>query len=75
MTALAVDGLSVLGMRGCMGGAVRIADEPAEILAVIVCDFSPALARLMQRDDVVEALPSGIRQQVRFLQSTPPESG
>jgi len=73
--AFAVDGPRVLRMRGRLSGAVRIADEPAKVQTVIVRNFSPALARLVQRDDIVEALSSGVRQQVRFLQSTPTQSG
>ena len=41
---------------------VLLGDEP-----VVVRDFTPALAPLMQRDNVVETLASGVRQQIRFL--------
>jgi hypothetical protein len=66
-TVLAMNGIEVLRMRGCLTGAVRIAYEAAEIQAVVVRNFSPALPRPVQRNDVVEALSSRVRQQVCFL--------
>jgi hypothetical protein len=74
-TVLAMSGFEILRVRGCLTGAVRVAYKPAEIQAVIVRNFSPALPRLMQSDNVVEALTTGISQQVRFFYSTPAESG
>ena len=58
-------------MRACLTGTVRSAHEPAKIEPVVVRNFTPALPGLMQRDNVVETLPSGVRQQMRFLQATP----
>lgn len=60
--ALAVDGLRVPRMRRCLAGSVCVAYKPAEIQAVIMRNFSPALPRLVQCDDAVEALACGIRQ-------------
>jgi hypothetical protein len=68
---LTVNGLRVLCMRRCVTRAVRIAYKPAEIEPVIVRNFSPALPRLVQRDDIVEALSSRVPEQVRFLYSAP----
>jgi hypothetical protein len=73
--ALAVDGLRVPRMRRCLAGSVCVAYKPAEIQAVIVRNFSPALPRLVQRNNIVEALPSGISQQVRLLYTTPAKPG
>jgi hypothetical protein len=69
--ALAVDSLRVLRMRGRHAGTVRVAHDFAKVQPVIVRNFSPALPRLVQCDNVVEALPSGISQQVRLFYSTP----
>jgi hypothetical protein len=56
-----VNGPRVPRMRSCLGGTVRIAHELAKIQAVIVRNFSPALAQPVQRDDIVETLPSRVR--------------
>jgi hypothetical protein len=53
---------------------VSIAHERAKVEAVIARNFTPALPVLMQRDNIVEALASGVRQQVRFLQAAPAKS-
>ena len=73
--ALAMRRAGILRMRRRLAGPVSVAHEPAKVQAVIVRNFSPALPRLVQRDDVVEALPRGVGQQVRLLYSTPAKSG
>jgi hypothetical protein len=72
--ALAMNRVEVLRVRGCLTGAVRIAHESAKVESVVVRNFTPALPRLMQRDNVVEILASGVRQQMRFLQAAPAET-
>jgi hypothetical protein len=46
---------------------VSIAHHPAKVEPVIVRNFAPALPGSMERDNVVETLASGVRQQMRFL--------
>jgi hypothetical protein len=72
---LAMNSLSVACMRCGRARTVRVAHKPAKVETVIVRNFSPALPRLVQCDDVVEVLPSGVSQQVRLLYSTPAKSG
>src|SRR5215472_14978998 len=69
--ALAMNRVEVLRVGSCLTGAVRIAHEPAEVEPVIMRNFTPALPPLMQRDNIVKTLASGVRQQVRFLQAAP----
>jgi hypothetical protein len=47
--------------------SVRVAHHPAKVEPVIVRNFAPALPGPVQRDNVVETLASGVRQQMRFL--------
>ena len=58
---LAMCGLRILRMRRCLGGAVRVTHQSAKIQTVIVRNFSPALPRLVNCDDAVEALPGSVR--------------
>ena len=53
---------------------MRVAHDLAELKTVVARNFSPALPGLMQRDDVVEALARGVRQQMRILQAAPAKS-
>lgn len=59
--------VKILRMRRCLTRAVRVAHEPSKVEPVVVRDFTPALAPLMQRDNIVKTLASGVRQQMRFL--------
>jgi hypothetical protein len=68
---LAMSSLSVPCMRCGRARTVRVAHKPAKVETVVVRNFSPALPRLVQRDDVLEVLPGGVSQQVRLLYSTP----
>ena len=54
---------------------MSVAHEPAKIQAVIVCNFTPALASLVHRYEIVEGQARSvssqpISQQVRILQFT-----
>src|SRR5262249_20664708 len=73
--ALAMNTLSVLSMHGCLPLPLSVAREPAEFYPVILRNFTPPLPALMQRDNIVEALASCVRQQMRFLQAAPAEAG
>jgi hypothetical protein len=72
--ALATNRSRVLRTHRRVGRTVRIAHEPAKVEPVIACNFTPALPRFMQCDDIVEALTGSIRQEVRFLQAAPAKS-
>jgi hypothetical protein len=65
--ALSMDRVGIVRMHGSLIRPIGVADEPPEVQPVVVRDFTPALAPLMQRDNVVETLASGVRQQMRFL--------
>ena len=73
--ALAVNRLSVLRMHRCLARAARAAHHSAKVQAVVVRNLPPAFMALELAYDRVEALPRGVSQQVRFLQSTPAEPG
>ncbi|HET9368010.1 MAG TPA: hypothetical protein VFO22_08065 [Candidatus Udaeobacter sp.] len=60
--ALAMDSLRVLCMRCCGAGTVRVTHKPAKVLTVIMRNFSPALPRLVQRNDVIKTPAGGISQ-------------
>jgi hypothetical protein len=66
-TALSMDGLSILCVRGCLAGSVRVANNPAEVEPVVVRNFAPAFPSFVHCHDVVEALAGLISQQVRFF--------
>src|SRR5438552_2233399 len=68
---LAMNRLSVLRMHRCLARPVSVAHEPTEVESVIVCNFAPALPALMQRDDIVKTLASGVCYQMRVLQAAP----
>ena len=53
---------------------MSVAHERPEVEPVIARNFTPALPGLVQRDNVVETLASGVRQQMRFLQAAPAET-
>jgi hypothetical protein len=57
----------VLGMYRRVARAVSVAHERSEIEPVIVSYLTPALPRSVQRDNIVETLAGGVRQQMRFL--------
>jgi len=63
--------LSVLRVHRCLARPVSVAHEPTEVEPVIVCNFAPALPALMQRDDIVKTLASGVCYQMRVLQAAP----
>ena len=65
--ALAMDRVGILRMHGRLIRPVSVAHESAKFEPVVVRNFTPALAPLMQRDNIVKALPSGVRQQMRFF--------
>src|SRR5882724_2919423 len=69
--ALSMNCVYVLRVRGCLTGAVSIAHECPEVKPVVVRNFTPALPGLVQRNNVVKPLASGVRQQMRFLQAAP----
>src|SRR5215831_5853814 len=73
--ALAMNTLSVLSMHRCLARPVSVAHEPAEVQPVIARNFTPALPALMQRDNIVEAPASCVRQQMRVLQAAPAKAG
>src|SRR6266498_1183363 len=73
--ALAVNRLSVPRMHRCLARAARAAHHSAKVQAVVVRNLPPAFMALELAYDRVEALPRGVSQQVRFLQSTPAEPG
>ena len=57
----------VLRIHRRVARAVSVAYEGPEVQPVIVRNFTPSLPGLMQRDNIVETLASGVRQQMRFL--------
>jgi hypothetical protein len=65
--ALTMGGTEVLCMCRCLAGTVRITHEPAEIQPIVVRDFAPPLSGLMQRRNIIEALASGVCEQMRLL--------
>lgn len=69
--ALTMIGTEVLRVCGCLTGTVRIAHKSAKIQTVIVRNFPPPLPGLMQRGNIIEALASGVCQQMRLLQASP----
>jgi hypothetical protein len=69
--ALAMNSLVVLSMHRRLARPVSVAHESAKIKPVIVRNFTPTLSVLMQRDNIIKALASSGRQQVRFLQAAP----
>ena len=69
----AMDSLSILRVCRCMTRPVGIAHEPAKVEPVIVRNLAPAFASLVQSNNVVETLSSGVSQQMRILQFTPAE--
>src|SRR5437773_12190948 len=60
--ALAMNCPSALRMHRCLARPVSVAYEPAEVEPVIARNFTPALPALMLRNNVVEALASGVGQ-------------
>jgi hypothetical protein len=65
--ALAMDCVGILRMHCRVARPVSVAHESAKIEPVVMRNFTPALAPLMQRDNIVKTLPSAVRQQMRFL--------
>ena len=65
--ALAVRCSRVLRMHRRVARAVSVAHERPELEPVVVRNFTPALAALMQRDNVVKTLACGVGQQMRLL--------
>ena len=72
---LAVNRVGVLRVHRCLARPVSVAHEPAEVEPVFVRNFAPALPALMLRNNVVKALTSRVRQQMRFLQAAPAKTG
>ena len=62
--ALAMDRLSILRMRRRLTRPVSGAYDVTEFEPIIMRNLAPAFPSLVQRDNVVEALAGGIRQQV-----------
>ena len=52
--------LTILRMHRCLARPVSVAHEPAEVEPVIMRNFTPALPALMQRDNIVKTLASGV---------------
>src|SRR4051812_21467026 len=68
---LAVTHGGVLRMHRRVARAVSIAHERPEFEPVVVRNFTPALAALMQGDNIVKTLARGVGQQMRLLQAAP----
>ena len=58
--AFAMDGLSILSVQRCLARPMRVAHDPAKIQSIVVRNFTPALAALVQRDNIVKTLASGV---------------
>lgn len=71
---LAMHCVGILRVHGRLARPIGVAHELPKVQSIVVRNFTPALPCLMLPDDSVKALPTGIRQQVRFLQATPAES-
>ena len=65
--ALAMDLVGILRMHARLIRPVSVAHESAKFEPVVVRNFTPPLAPLMQRDNIVKTLPSGVGQQMRFF--------
>ena len=61
----------VLRTHCSVARAVSVAHERPELEPIVVRNFTPALAALMQRDNIVETLARGVGQQMRLLQAAP----
>ncbi len=72
--ALAMHCSRVLRMRRRVARAVSVAHQRPELEPVVVRNFTPALAALMQRYNIVKTLACGVGQQMRLLQAAPPET-
>src|SRR4029078_10237821 len=64
----------VLRMHCSVARAVSVAHERPELEPIVVRNFTPALAALMQRDNILKALATSIGQQMRLLQAAPAET-
>ena len=69
--ALAMHCSRVLHMHCRVARAVSVAHERPELKPVIVRNFTPALAALVQRNNIVKTLACGVSQQMRLLQAAP----
>lgn len=65
----------VLRVHRRVARAVSVAHELPEVEPIIVRYSSPALPTLVQRDNIVETLPRGVCQKMRFLQAAPAKPG
>ena len=65
--ALAMHCSRALRMRRRVARAVSVAHQRPKLEPVVVRNFTPALAGLMQRDNVVKTLAGGVGQQMRLL--------
>ena len=61
LTALAMHCSRVVSMRRRIAGAMSITHERPELEPVIARDFTPALAGLMERDNIVKTLARSVR--------------
>jgi len=59
-SALAMRCSRVVSMRRRIARAMSVTHERPEVNPVVARDFTPALARLMQRDNIVEALAGSV---------------
>ena len=73
--ALAMNRLNILRMHRCLARPMSVAHEPAQVEPVIMRNFTPAFSGLMLRNNIVEALASCVRQEVRVLQAPPAKTG
>ena len=69
--ALAMHCSRVLRIHRRVARAVSVAHEPPEVEPVVVRNFTPALAGLVQRDNILETLACSVRQQMCVLQAAP----
>ena len=69
--ALAMHCSRVLRMHRRVARAVSLAHERPELEPVVVRNLTPALAALVQRDNIVKTLATGVGQQMRLLQAAP----
>src|SRR4030095_2315820 len=69
----AMDGLSILRVQRRPTRPVSVAHEPAKVESFIGGNFAPPLPGIVHCHDVVEALASGVCQQVCSPQFTPAE--
>ena len=69
--ALAMHCSGVLRMHRRIGRPFSVAHERPELEPVVVRNFTPALAALVQRNNIVKTLACGVGQQMRLLQAAP----